>query len=209
MLNVATWAGESPYFKALQSRTNQKQIQVLRQAMVSYNKRLAPPFPWKAVNKIQDDIQPIMEYFVAGAEFVQNLLTKGTVAPFCHELLILVSKTSSTHKMAIPEFDDSDDSEEDEDEDKEDDDPDEEDQYFDGIKKRLDAHKCPVVIKSLDRTQGAIRPLERDFDNAFKELCGKMKEKYGGGKALNEYPRKKYVHSVFEVFLVSDILILR
>ena len=196
MLSVPLWADQSPYFKALQSRTNQKQIQVLKQAMVSYNKRLAPKFPWKAVNKIQDDIKPVVTYFAAGSELIRNLLEQKTVPPFCFELLILVKDTAGTHKMAVPDLDDTDSDDDDEEDDEDDGDESKEkddNEYFDNIEGRLKKHNKIF-------TEHKINPMRldvtaRNFGTAYQKFQGKMSKGNSATDApLQAYPRKKYVH---------------
>ena len=42
-------------------------------------KRVAPKFHWKAMNKIQDDIQAVIKYFVTAGQFVDSLIQNNQV----------------------------------------------------------------------------------------------------------------------------------
>jgi len=183
---------KSPYFKQLKNTINQKQMDAIKSAIESYNKRLAPSFPWRSVNKVQDAIQPIVATYVAAGEFISNSLKTGSVAPFAFELMILVKKTSGTHTVARPIIDDGDEdsdsgSEEDDEDDPyfEDEEKDEDvDQYFVDIPGRLKHHKCAMVKYDFDPKVD--KEMGRRMGLVFEQLKHQIKDNKDG-----IYPRKR------------------
>lgn len=77
-LDSATWLKKSPYIKKVSSKSK-KQSNAIGSGIESYMKRVAPKFHWKAMNKVQDDIESIVKYFVTAGQFVDSLIQSNQV----------------------------------------------------------------------------------------------------------------------------------
>jgi len=198
MLEVAEWGAKSPLLSKINSKSK-SQAETIQSGVKTYMKRLAHPFHWTPANKIHDNIQQIVKYFVAASQFVGQMLQSQST-PFSYDVMILVKKTVSQQEVLLPPMgDSSDDDEEDDGENKADDDYYNKDgkDYFGNIEAQLKGNQCTFVKKSLQSNNRGVR----FFIETFKEFNGKLgAEKYKDKSAYNmaSYPRKKRFCSVID-----------
>jgi len=186
-LTAATWIKESPYIKKVSSKSK-KQANTIQSGIESYMKRVAPKFHWKAMNKIQDDIQSIIKYFVTAGQFVHSLIESNQVTPFAYDVVIVVKKTISNTTMVMPNLSDDDDDDEDEEEENKDDEESGKD-YFSNVAKQLKSNDCPFVSKKLKGVNRGARFMMQ----TFKEFSGELGNSKYKDKPydMKQYPRKK------------------
>merc|ERR1712087_169742 len=125
-------------------------------------------FNWRAMHKVQDDIEAIVAYFVTASQLVDALIQDGIKMPFCYDTLIVAKKSvDGSGPMAVEFSDDDSDGDDDEDE-KEDDRPKKD--YFAQIPQRLTANGCAFVHATLKgNARGARFMMQR-----FKDLKEKV-----------------------------------
>eukprot|EP01083_Nonionella_stella_P008156 23541_1 len=197
-LTAATWAKESPYIKHITSKSK-KQANTIESGIETYMKRVAPRFHWKAMNKIADDIKPIIKYFVTAGQFVQSLLERQeTTPPFGYDVVIVAKNAVSSSTMVMPDLSGTDTEDDDDDEDPADDDDlklngaNNTSKYLSNFEERLSVNACQFVRKTLNINDKQRGP--RFWMETFRDLCTALEENKYGKKSdynMSEYPRKK------------------
>eukprot|EP01084_Bolivina_argentea_P136261 239991_1 len=194
-LTLAGWTEKSPFFTNICAKSKQKaeEIQV---AMEIWMKRIAKRFDWKVRNKLQYDIEYMMQYFVGAGEFVEMLLEKGHTTPFAYDIVIInIARKPIVEKpiMIIPELSDSDSDSSDDEKDNDNDN----NSYLWVINERLESNHCSYIRSSLPRD----KKINDNFIckcliSSFNELKTQLKYKYGDD--INQYPRQKRFCTVFD-----------
>ena len=198
-LGAATWIKESPYMKKITSKSK-KQATTIGAGIETYMKRVAPRFHWKAMNKIQDDIQQIIKYFVNAGEFVEQLIKNSQSTPFSYDVVIVVKKTVNNSTMVIPELEDDDDTSDDDDDEEQNEYKDDDDgkDYFGNIENQLKDNKCVFITKPLKNNNRGARFMMTTFKEFSKDLKENKYDKNKNKYDMSQYPRKKRFCSMID-----------
>eukprot|EP01084_Bolivina_argentea_P078943 143266_1 len=148
-LTVHRWIKESPYIKKINRKSKQK-ANTIHSGIETYMKHsyIAQRFHWKAMNKIQDDIETVIKYFIAATHLVETLIATGKHTPFGYEFVVIARKAISKSTIIMPELSDSS-SDDDDDDDDVKVDTNMKDPYLVGIQERLQSNHFSYVRSTL------------------------------------------------------------